>query len=95
MAVRLTDIIAPSFYEVHRDVCAGQHTHYVLKGGRGSTKSSYISLEIVCGIIKNPDAHAIVFRKIADTLRDSVLHRCCGLSINWECRSILKRRSVR
>lgn len=72
MAVRLTDIIAPSFYEVHRDVCAGQHTHYVLKGGRGSTKSSYISLEIVCGIIKNPDAHAIVFRKIADTLRDSV-----------------------
>ena len=95
MAVRLTDIIAPSFYEVHRDVCAGQHTHYVLKGGRGSTKSSYISLEIVCGIIKNPDAHAIVFRKIADSCGTAFLHRCCGLLRNWACRSILKRRSVR
>ena len=32
---RLTDIIAPSFYELYHDVKAGGHTHYWLKGGRG------------------------------------------------------------
>ena len=43
----LTKLIAPSFYGVHHDIKAGRHTHYWLKGGRGSTKSSFISVEII------------------------------------------------
>lgn len=72
MSVRLTDIIAPSFYEVHKALKSDRYTHYFLKGGRGSTKSSFISVEIVRGIIEHKNAHAIIFRKVGDTLRDSV-----------------------
>jgi hypothetical protein len=29
--VRLKDIICPSFYDIHKDLKAGNHTHYWLK----------------------------------------------------------------
>ena len=45
--IQLTDIIAPAFYPVHWDVIDGKHTYYDLSGGRGFTKSSFISVEIV------------------------------------------------
>ena len=44
--VKLSDIIAPAFYALHSDIKSGGHTHYWLKGGRGSTKSSFISIRI-------------------------------------------------
>lgn len=51
--IQLTDIIAPSFYSVHWDILDGKHTYYDLYGGRGSTKSSFISVEIVLGMIQD------------------------------------------
>jgi len=71
-AVRLTDIIAPSFYEVHHVVKNDRATHFLLGGGRGSTKSSFTPTEIVLGIISDPNANAIALRKVKDTLRESV-----------------------
>lgn len=44
----------------------------VLKGGRGSGKSSIVSLVIIWLIKNNPNMHAAVIRKVAGTLRDSV-----------------------
>ncbi|MCT3390371.1 PBSX family phage terminase large subunit [Lentilactobacillus hilgardii] len=70
--VRLSSLIAPSFYKLHWDLKQHKHSNYWLKGGRGSTKSSFISLEIVMRIMIDPDANAIVLRKVAATLRDSV-----------------------
>lgn len=70
--VRLTNLIAPSFFELHWDVRNKLHSNYWLKGGRGSTKSSFVSLEIVMGMMSDPNANAVVLRKIANTLRDSV-----------------------
>ena len=49
----LTKLIAPSFYGVHHDIKAGRHTHYWLKGGRGSTKSSFISVETILGMMQD------------------------------------------
>jgi len=49
--IKLKSIIASSFYEAHKDIKKGLHTHYWFKGGRGSTKSSFISIEIVLGIM--------------------------------------------
>ena len=69
---RLSRLMAPSFFPVHRDIRAGAHTHYWLYGGRGSGKSSFASLEIIFGMGKDPAANAAVFRKVKDTLRDSV-----------------------
>lgn len=73
--ILLTDIIAPSFYSVHWDIAEGKHTYYDLYGGRGSTKSSFISVEIVLGIMQDPLANAIVFRKYGVTLRESVFEQ--------------------
>ena len=71
-ATRLTDLIAPSFYQVHWDISDGLHTYYDLYGGRGSTKSSFISIELILGIMNDPSANAAVFRKVASTIGTSV-----------------------
>ena len=72
MEIRLTELIAPAFYRVHHDIWEERHTYYDLYGGRGSTKSTFVSLEIVLGIIRDPEANAVCFRKVGNTLRDSV-----------------------
>lgn len=72
MKVRLSSVIAPSFNEVHKDIKSGKHTHYWLGGGRGSTKSSFVALEIILGIMSDPSANAVALRKVKDTLHDSV-----------------------
>lgn len=65
-------LIAPAFAGVHLDVLDGAHTEYVLDGGRGSAKSSFISLEVINLIKNNPDMNALVLRKVGNTLRGSV-----------------------
>lgn len=70
--VKLSDIIAPSFYDLHKDIKADRHTHYWLKGGRGSTKSSFVSEELITGIMRNSEANAVVIRKVGLYLKDSV-----------------------
>ena len=90
-ATRLSRLIAPAFYGVHRDLQRGGHTYYDLYGGRGSTKSSFISLEIVLGLMKDAEAGAVVFRKVARTLRSSVFEQvlwaihALGVSHLWRC----------
>ena len=73
--VNLTDIIAPAFYPVHWDILDGKHTYYNLYGGRGSTKSSFVSVEIVLGMMQDPAANAVVFHKFSAMLRDSVYNQ--------------------
>ena len=68
----LTDIIAPSFYDLFYDIEDNNHTHYWLKGGRGSTKSSFVSVMIILGMMKHPDANAVAIRKVGLYLKDSV-----------------------
>lgn len=70
--MNISELIAKSFYEVHKDIKENKHTHYWLKGGRGSTKSSFVSIEIILGMMKDKDANAVVLRKVGDTLTDSV-----------------------
>lgn len=70
--VRLSNIIAPHFWGLHRDIKRHGHTYYWLEGGRGSTKSSDISVEIPQLLIKNPECHAVVLRKIGNTIKNSV-----------------------
>lgn len=68
----LSEVIAPSFYDVHWDILENQHTHYWLSGGRGSTKSSFVATELILGIMSDPLANAVVLRKVKDTLGESV-----------------------
>jgi phage terminase large subunit len=88
--VNLRNVIAPSFYDVHWDIYDGNHTHYWLSGGRGSTKSSFISVEIILGIMDDENANAVVLRKVKDNLKDSVFEQLCwaiealGVTDKWE-----------
>ncbi len=66
------DLIAPSFFNIYRDIKDRKHMEYLLKGGRGSTKSSFTSLIIIYLLTNNPGVHALAMRQVANTLRDSV-----------------------
>lgn len=70
--VRLSEIIGSAYYGVARDVIQHGHTHYTELGGRGSLKSSYISIMVPLLIMQHTDAHALVLRKVGNTIRDSV-----------------------
>lgn len=70
--VRLSSVIGPSYYSMARDVIDHRHTHYDLSGGRGSLKSSAVSLLVPILIVQHPEIQALVLRKVGNTLRDSV-----------------------
>lgn len=70
--VRLTDCIAEPFHVVHSDILRKGHAEYWLRGGRGSGKSSFVSIEILLGMLRDENSSAIVYRKVANTLRESV-----------------------
>ena len=57
------------------DVMAHGHSHYWMDGGRGSTKSSFISVAIVLLLLAHPEANAVVVRRFSNTLRDSVFEQ--------------------
>ncbi len=71
-------LIAPTFQPVLLDIAESGHTEYDFPGGRGSTKSTFISLEIVDLIMQHPDMNACAMRKVGKTLRDS-----CYAQIKW------------
>lgn len=64
--------LTKDFVDANRDVSEKEHTEYVFKGGRGSTKSSFVSLKIIELIKNHQQMHALCCRKVANTLRDSV-----------------------
>ncbi len=88
--VPLSRLIAPVFYPVHHAVKHHTHDEIWLKGGRGSGKSSFVSLEIILGMLGDPEANAIIYRKVADTLRDTVYAQlwwameALGVAADWK-----------
>lgn len=64
--------MGPAYRDVHRAVKSGTYNQFVLAGGRGSLKSSYVSAEVILQLLQHPGIHAVVLRKVANTLRKSV-----------------------
>lgn len=64
--------IASSFVDVNRAIDDRDYREFYLEGGRGSTKSSFISEKIIELLENNPRMCAVVLRKVKDTLKDSV-----------------------
>lgn len=65
-------MMTEKYLPVWRDIKRGGHTEYVLYGGRGSAKSTFISLAILDVLLSKPMLHAVLCRRVKDTLRDSV-----------------------
>lgn len=91
--IKLSSVLAPSFYGLAHDVFKHGHTHYDLSGGRGSMKSSCVSLLVPLLIAQNPTYHAVVFRQVLSTIRDSVFAQyiwgidMLGMSRYWKSRT--------
>ena len=92
--VLLSQIIGPAFYSVARDVVQHDHTHYDFSGGRGSLKSSTASILVPLLLMQkdNRNCHALVLRKVANTIRDSVYAQYIwaigelGVAAYWEAK---------
>lgn len=90
--IRLSEKIGSAFYAVAHDVFHHGHTHYDFSGGRGSLKSSTVSVLVPLLLINNPGTHALVLRKVANTIRDSVYAQYIwaigelGMAAYWEAK---------
>ena len=90
--IRMSEVLGPAFHELAGDVFRHGHTHYDLSGGRGSLKSSAVSLMVTVLLMQHPEAHGLVMRKVGATLRDSVFAQYCwaldklGQADAWEAR---------
>lgn len=88
---KLSQIVSPAFTEPHRAIKTGEINELVEKGGRGSCKSSFVSVELILLLLKHPDCHAAVLRKVGNTLRGSVYAQICwaismlGLADKFRC----------
>ncbi len=70
--MKLKELISPSFYTLHRHIKKNSYTHFWIKGGRGSTKSSFVSIEIILGIMANEGRNAVAVRRVGNSIKDSV-----------------------
>lgn len=71
--IKLRDCIIPDFFDLLEDILEHKHSKYILPGGRGSTKSSFIGgIAIPLLITIYPNIHAVCFRKIANTIQTSI-----------------------
>ena len=74
--IRATDLCIPKFHPILADVFAEDgHSEYWMRGGRGSTKSSFISLCIVLLVATFPFVNAIITRRVSNTLRNTVYNQ--------------------
>lgn len=84
-------VMGRAFVDWYRNI--RPNIKYVVKGGRGSMKSSTISLELIELIKNNPTIHACVVRKVASTLKDSVYSQVkwaiheLGLDDEFRCKA--------
>nr|DAL17304.1 MAG TPA_asm: terminase large subunit [Caudoviricetes sp.] len=67
--------IPDCFHWAIRDIRDKKHLEYVFKGGRGSTKSTTVGMTIVELMRNNHDIHAVVCRKVGNTIKDSVYNK--------------------
>lgn len=70
MEIRLSQLIGPAFYGSHQAVKSGA-AEIVESGGRGSGKSSYLSIEFLLQLLQHPTCHGAVLRKVGATIRTS------------------------
>ena len=73
--VNFADYMSPVFDELIEDMMAFRHDQYFVAGGRGSFKSTTMSCRVDMGILDDPDANAVVFRKVKDTIGGTVFAR--------------------
>ncbi|SDH71251.1 phage terminase, large subunit, PBSX family [Aneurinibacillus thermoaerophilus] len=74
MKIKMSEKLLPAFYGFWRASRKNEHLYYVLKGGRNSSKSTHISIDLIYDIIRYP-INALCIRKVGNTLQESVFEQ--------------------
>ena len=74
-------MISPAFYEVHKDIKKNKHTHYFLKGGRGSTKSSFAAVEMLISVMKDKNKNGVCVRRYGKSIKESVFNQLLSMGL--------------
>ena len=88
--IRLTDLYDPQYFKVHHDIKNERYRDFLFSGGRGSLKSSLVSLEIMQGMTKNKNACAVIYRRFLNTVELTVYEQMqwavamLGLEDEWK-----------
>lgn len=93
MKIKSNELFPSSFNDDFKKIHDPAHeiTYFTEGGGRGSCKSTFISLNIVILMLSNPELNCVVLRKTANTLRDSVYSQIkwaidkLGVAHLWNC----------
>ncbi|WP_438491035.1 PBSX family phage terminase large subunit [Paenibacillus sp. IHBB 3054] len=86
--IKLSEIVTPQFRSFWQASNSHRYLRHVLKGGRGSAKSTHIGLKVIKDMMKYP-VTALVLRKVARTLEESVFEQLkeaieiLGVSAYW------------
>lgn len=72
MEVNIASLVSPAFDDAFWDIQEHKHTFYWFAGGRGSTKSSFVGVDIPLLLMQHPQCHAVVLRKVRNTIKNSV-----------------------
>lgn len=70
--LRLSSLLIPEYYAAHNAIRSGLYTEYLGDGGRGSFKSTFSATEHILLIMRTPDIHGVVLRKVGNTIGTSV-----------------------
>ena len=88
---RLSEIFNDNFKRFYKEAKNDNYLYYILKGGRGSAKSTHIAFTLILEIIKKPITILCV-RKVGNTLSESVYEQLkeaidmLGLEHLFECK---------
>ena len=78
LKINLKNLIIPKYRPVLHDILEHKHSRYIFKGGRGSTKSSFVGgIDIPLLIMKYPRVNAVCFRQVANTIQNSIFAQVC------------------
>lgn len=72
--IKISDVINDNFKSFWRASNSKRYLKYVLKGGRGSAKSTHIGLKIIKDVMKYP-VTALCVRRVGNTLGESVFEQ--------------------
>lgn len=86
--IKLSEIVTPKFQSFWVASNSNRYLRHVLKGGRGSAKSTHIALKVIKDMMKYP-VTTLCVRKVARTLEESVFEQLkeaidiLGVSSYW------------
>lgn len=72
--VKLSQIVTPAFQSFWQAANSHRYLRHVLKGGRGSAKSTHIALRLIMDMMRYP-VSALCVRRVARTLEESVFEQ--------------------